>query len=83
MPKEDWNRNHTILLSMGLRVDRETCALTPHEIDTLTAALTACLYLRDQTGSLGDEEEGRIGVAKKQNWSTIKIWVRQKNCIER
>jgi len=39
----------------------------------VTAALTAHLYMQNQTVALGDEEEGYIVIPKKQDWRTLKI----------
>jgi predicted RNase H-like nuclease len=45
--------------------------LAAHEIDAVTAALTATLHLKKQTEPIGDEEEGYIIVPKKLDWRTL------------
>jgi hypothetical protein len=73
MPLKDWGKIQTLLKSIGLKGDLETRALTPHEIDAITAALTAYLHMQKQTESIGNEEEGYIIVPKKMDWRTLKI----------
>jgi predicted nuclease with RNAse H fold len=45
--------------------------LATHEIDAVTAALTAVLHLESQTEQVGDEEKGYIAVPKKRDWRTL------------
>ena len=73
MPSKDWEKIQTILETIGLEGDLKVRALKSHEIDAVTAALTAYLYMQNQTETIGDEEEGCIIVPKKQNWRKIKI----------
>ncbi|MGC8895240.1 MAG: DUF429 domain-containing protein [Candidatus Bathyarchaeia archaeon] len=73
MPLKDWGKIQTLLKDIGLKGDIETPHLTPHEIDAVTAALTAYLQIQNQTESIGDEEEGYIIVPKRLNWRTLKI----------
>lgn len=73
MPSKDWEKIQTILEAIGLEGDIKVRALKSHEIDAATAALTAYLYMQNQTEAIGDEEEGYIIVPKKQNWRTLKI----------
>lgn len=73
MPIKDWRKIQTLLESMGLEGSLKTCILTPHEIDAVTAALTAHLYKQGLTEALGDEEGGYIIVPKKQDWRNIKL----------
>jgi len=73
MPLKDWQKIQTILESMGLEGDFKARALKAHEIDAVTAALTAYLYMKNQTEAIGDEEEGYIIVPKKQDWSAFQI----------
>ena len=70
MPSKDWKKIQDILKNRGLKGDIKTRALTAHEIDAATAALTAYLHIQNQTEMLGDEEEGYIIVPKKQDWRT-------------
>ena len=73
MPLKDWGKIQTILKSIGLKGDIQVRALTPHEIDAVTAALTAHLHIKGQTEEFGDEEEGFIIVPKRQNWRKLKL----------
>ena len=73
IPPKDWGKVQTVLTQIGLEGDLKVRTLTPHEIDAVIAALTACLYLRNQTKALGDEEEGYIIIPKKQDWRTLQI----------
>lgn len=73
MPLKEWKPIQTILESMGIKGDIKTRTLTSHEIDAITAALTAYLHLQKQTEAIGDEEEGFIIVPKKMDWRTLKI----------
>ncbi|MDH5754909.1 MAG: DUF429 domain-containing protein [Candidatus Bathyarchaeota archaeon] len=72
MPSKDWRKIQTILKSIGLEGD-QVRTLTPHELDAITAALTAYLRLQNQTEALGDKEEGYIIIPKKQDWRTLQI----------
>jgi predicted nuclease with RNAse H fold len=73
MPLKDWGKIQTILKSIGLKGDIQMRALTPHEIDAVTAALTAHLHIKGQTEEFGDEEEGFIIVPKRQDWRKLKL----------
>lgn len=71
MPSKDWKAIQEILKTLGLKGALETCTLTSHEIDAVTAALTAVLHLEKQTEQLGDHEEGYIIVPNKRNWKEL------------
>ena len=73
IPSKDWRKIQTILKSIGLEGDLKVRTLTPHELDAITAALTAYLHIQDQTEALGDREEGYIIIPKKQDWRTLQI----------
>ncbi len=73
MPIKDWRKIQTVLTNIGLEGDTEVRTLTSHEIDAITAALTAYLYTQNQTEAWGDEEEGYIIVPKRQDWRTLRI----------
>ena len=73
IPLKDWEKIQTALTQIGLEGDLKVRTLTPHEVDAVIAALTAYLYMRNQTEALGDEEEGYIIVPKKQDWRTLQI----------
>jgi predicted nuclease with RNAse H fold len=71
MPTKDWEKIQTLLKQIGLKGDLEIRALTPHEIDATTAAMTAHLYLRGKTREIGDKEEGYIVVPKRNDWRRL------------
>lgn len=73
MPLKEWGKIQTILKSIGLKGEIETRTLVPHEIDAITAALTAYLRMKSQTEAIGDSKEGFIIVPKKMDWRTLKI----------
>jgi len=73
MPLKDWRKIQTILTQIGLEGEPAVRTLTPHEIDAITAALTAYLHIQGQTEAIGDEEEGYIIIPKKQDWRKLKI----------
>jgi predicted nuclease with RNAse H fold len=73
MPLKDWGEIQAILMHMGLEGELTVRTLTSHEIDAVTAALTAYLHIQSQTDSVGDEEEGYIIVPKKQDWRILQI----------
>ena len=73
MPSKDWEKIQAILKSMGLKGDLKVRTLTPHEIDAVTAALTAYLHTQNQIEALGDEKEGYIIIPKKQDWRTLQL----------
>ncbi|MBS7621726.1 DUF429 domain-containing protein, partial [Candidatus Bathyarchaeota archaeon] len=60
MPIKDWKTIQNILKSIGLAGSLSQRALTPHEIDAVTAALTGYFYMEGLTEILGDFEEGYI-----------------------
>jgi len=73
MPAKDWKEIQKILKSISLEGEFKVRTLTPHEIDAITAALTAHLHMQKQTEALGDKEEGYIIIPKKQDWRTLQI----------
>jgi hypothetical protein len=73
IPPKEWGKIQTALTQIGLEGDFKVRTLTPHEIDAVTAALTAFLYMRNLAEALGEEEEGYIIVPKKQDWRTLQI----------
>ena len=72
MPLKDWKAIQEILKTLGLKGELETRPLATHEIDAVTAALTAVLHLKSQTERIGDDEEGCIIVPKKRDWRTLR-----------
>lgn len=73
MPLKDWEKIQTILKSIGIKGEIQTRPLASHEIDAVTAALTAYLHVKNQTEAIGDEEEGFIIIPKKMDWRTLKV----------
>lgn len=73
MPLKNWEKIQNILKSIGLKGDVQLRALTSHEIDAVTAALTAYLYIKGETENIGDEDEGFITIPKRQDWRTLKL----------
>jgi len=73
IPTKDWKKIQNIFIHMGLKGDLETRALTSHEIDAVTAALTGYLYLQEKTELIGDGEEGYIVVPTKGDWRRLKL----------
>ncbi len=73
IPTKDWKKIRNIFLHMGLKGNLETRALTSHEIDAVTAALTGYLYLQEKIDLIGDGEEGYIVVPTKGDWRRLKL----------
>ncbi len=73
IPTKDWKKIRNIFIYMGLKGDLETRALTSHEIDAVTAALTGYLYLQEKIDLIGDGEEGYIVVPTKGDWRRLKL----------
>jgi len=73
MPLKDWREIQKTLEKIGLEGSLKVRTLKPHEIDAVTAALTAYLHMHSLTEALGDEEEGYIVIPKKQDWRKIKL----------
>jgi predicted nuclease with RNAse H fold len=71
IPLKDWEAIQEVLKTLGLKGELETRPLATHEIDAATAALTAALYLKNQTEPIGNEEAGYIIVPKKRDWRTL------------
>jgi predicted nuclease with RNAse H fold len=60
------------LITHELKVEGEVHPLKTHEIDAITAALTAILHLKNQTEQISDDEENYIIVPKQRNWKNLK-----------
>jgi predicted nuclease with RNAse H fold len=71
MPLKDWKAIQEVLKMLGLKGELETPPLGAHEIDAVTAALTAVLHLKSQTERMGDDEKSYIIVPKKRDWRTL------------
>jgi len=74
IPVKEWGKIQTILTQIGLRGEHQSRVLTPHEIDAVTAAITAQLHLIGKTIRIGSEGEGYIVVPEKNDWRQIDIW---------
>lgn len=70
MPLKDWKTTQETLKKVGLKGEIETRQLATHEIDAVTAALTAMLHLKKQTEHIGDGKACII-VPKKRDWRTL------------
>lgn len=73
MPLKDWRKIQTTLETIGLEGTLKLRTLKCHEIDAVTAALTAYLHMKNQTEAIGNGEEGYIIIPKKQDWRTLQI----------
>jgi len=73
MPLKEWKKIQTILMQIGLEGDLSKRVLTSHEIDAVTAALTAYLYTENRTKALGDGEEGYIIIPTQQDWRKLRV----------
>ena len=73
MPLKDWIEIQKTFQSIELKGDIQQRMLTSHEIDAVTCALTAFLYLNSQTEAIGDDEEGYIIVPQKRDWRTLQL----------
>jgi predicted nuclease with RNAse H fold len=73
LPSKDWRAIQESLKQIGLKGNLQTQTLSNHELDAITAALTAVLYLKKQTEQIGEKEEGYIIVPKKIDWRTLKL----------
>jgi predicted nuclease with RNAse H fold len=71
MPRKDWKAIQEVLKTLELKGELETRPLATHEIDAVTAALTAVLHLKSQTERVGGDEEGYIIVPKERDWRTL------------
>jgi len=73
MPAKDYGKIQEIFKQMRLGGTLKTQKLTAHELDAVTAALTAHLHIKHETEAVGDAIEGYIIVPKKQDWRNITI----------
>ncbi len=71
MPTKNWKSIQEILQETGYTGDVEKRPLTPHEIDAITAALTAHLYLKDRIKLVGEPKEGYIVVPLKEDYKRL------------
>jgi len=73
VPTKDWRRIQEILQQMGYKGDIEKRILTTHEIDAVTAALTAHLYMKGKTKLVGEPKEGYIVIPLKNDWERLQL----------
>jgi len=71
IPTRDWKRIQEIFKKIGYKGDIETRILTPHEIDAVTAGLTAHLYIKGKTKLVGEPKEGYIVIPLKNDWKRL------------
>ena len=74
MPIKDWKNIQKAFKCMGFIGEINERRLSPHELDALSAALTAYLYIKNLTISVG-EKENAIIVPIERDWRSIKIEV--------
>ncbi|MEM3463460.1 MAG: DUF429 domain-containing protein [Candidatus Bathyarchaeia archaeon] len=73
IPTKDWNIIQEIFKRIGLKGSIKMRTLTSHELDAVTAALTAYLHIQGQTETVGDQDDGFIVIPKKRCWWEIKL----------
>lgn len=71
IPTKNWKRIQEILQEIGYKGDIEKRTLTPHEIDAVTAALTADLHIKGKTKPVGEPKEGYIVIPLKNDWKRL------------
>ncbi|MEM2104417.1 MAG: DUF429 domain-containing protein [Candidatus Bathyarchaeia archaeon] len=73
MPTKNWKTIQEIFKNMGVKGTIEERELTPHELDAITAALTAYLYIQHLTEAIGNTEEGVVIIPRSLNWREVKL----------
>jgi len=73
MPLKDWSKVQEFFVSMGLGGDIRDRALSPHELDAVTAALTGYLHLNRKTQLIGNTKEGYIVIPLEGDWRDIQL----------
>jgi len=72
VPTKDWRRIQEILQKIGYKGDiKKKRILTSHEIDAVTAALTADLYIKGKTKLVGEPKEGYIVIPLRNDWKRL------------
>lgn len=71
MPIRDWEEVQRIFVEIGVKVSEKP--LTAHQIDAVTAALTAYLHIKGDEEKIGDNIEGYIIVPKKKAWREVRL----------
>jgi predicted nuclease with RNAse H fold len=72
MPTKNWEKIQKIFQELGYKGELEKRILTPHEVDAVTAAFTAHLYMKGKARLVGEPEEGYIVVPLKTDWKRLK-----------
>jgi len=72
MPLKDWHEIQKIFEEIELSDDWEKRILSPHELDAITAAITAHLHMKGKTESIGEPKEGFIIVPSLIHWKEIR-----------
>jgi len=68
MSLKDWRRIQETFVEMGLGGEWEKRTLSPHELDAITAVITAHLHMKGKTEDLGEQKEGIIIVPLPMHW---------------
>ena len=68
MPLKDWRQIQKILVEIGLGGKWKKRLLSRHELDAITAAITAHLHIKGKTESIGEPKEGLIIVPLPMRW---------------
>lgn len=71
MPLKDWHKIQKIFEEMGLSNEWEKRLFSPHELDAITAAITAHLHIKEKTESIGEPKEGFIIIPLPMHWKNI------------
>jgi len=72
MPLKDWHKIQKIFEEMGLSNQWKKRLFSPHELDAITAAITAHLHTKGKTESIGEPKEGFIIVPAPMHWKEIR-----------
>jgi predicted nuclease with RNAse H fold len=73
MPLKDWSQIQAAFKNLRLKGLRAKSPFSCHEIDAITAALTAHLHTQNKTEAVGNEQEGYVVIPKECNWKTLQL----------
>ncbi|MBS7632377.1 DUF429 domain-containing protein [Candidatus Bathyarchaeota archaeon] len=73
MPLKDWPEIQKTFKNLELQGTLSKRPLSYHEIDAVTAALTAHLHTKNKTESIGNEQEGYVVIPKRCNWRKLQL----------
>lgn len=71
MPLKNWHQIQEIFIKMGLKGEWSKRPLVPHEIDAITAIITAWLHIKGKTKEMGGRKGGFIIVPISKHWRRI------------